>query len=165
MPTRKAMPTTRRCSKIRRWRHRVGSSPTTGTTSEQSPLCSDVFLCLRQKRRQPPAPLLLLSKSNPLRRVSIWRGGGLLKKHICPIEAESKRHPKGCLLLSGAGFTCGGSSGLYSPDDFLVYTLLRNGASHIVYEQAARTGCLLANAGPHPPHGRFESGHLLSPSR
>ena len=36
------------------------------STSEQSPLCSDVFLCLWQKRRHPPAPLLLLSKSQPL---------------------------------------------------------------------------------------------------
>ena len=36
--------------KIRWWRHRVGSSPTTGTTSEQSPLCSDVLLFLRNKR-------------------------------------------------------------------------------------------------------------------
>ncbi len=51
---------------------RAGSSPATGTTSEQSPLCSDVFLCLWQKRRHPPAPLLLLSKSNPLRWASIW---------------------------------------------------------------------------------------------
>ena len=42
------------------------------STSEQSPLCSDVFLCLWQKRRHPPAPLLLLSKSNPLRWASIW---------------------------------------------------------------------------------------------
>ena len=50
----------------------MGSSPTTGTTSEQSPLCSDVFLCLWQKRCHPPAPLLLLSKSNPLRWASIW---------------------------------------------------------------------------------------------
>ena len=41
-------------------------------TSEQSPLCSDVFLCPWQKRRHPPAPLLLLSKSNPLRWASIW---------------------------------------------------------------------------------------------
>ena len=39
---------------------------TVPSTSEQSPLCSDVFLCLRQKRRHPPAPLLLLSKSQPL---------------------------------------------------------------------------------------------------
>ena len=58
--------------KIHRWQHRAGSSPATGTTSEQSPLCSDVFLCLWQKRRHPPAPLLLLSKSNPLRWASIW---------------------------------------------------------------------------------------------
>ena len=35
-------------------------------SSVQSPLCSDVFLCLRQKRRHPPAPLLLLSKPDPL---------------------------------------------------------------------------------------------------
>ena len=47
-------------------------TPATGTTSEQSPLCSDVFLCPWQKRRHPPAPLLLLSKSQPLRWVVIW---------------------------------------------------------------------------------------------
>ena len=114
--------------KIRWWQHRVGSSPTTGTSSSQatyrlrrafsfhdkahralillllasnrdplslgsrlaaalraafsperkisiltvpstwsqSPLCDHVFLCLWQKRRHPPAPLLLLSKSQPL---------------------------------------------------------------------------------------------------
>ena len=46
--------------KIPRWRHRAGSTPAAGTTSEQSPLCSGVFLCLGQKRRHPPAPLLLL---------------------------------------------------------------------------------------------------------
>ena len=38
----------------------------------QSSLCDHVFLCLRQKRRHPPAPLLFLFKSNPLRRASIW---------------------------------------------------------------------------------------------
>ena len=35
-------------------------------TSEQSPLCSDVFYFYRNKKRHPPAPLLLLSKPNPL---------------------------------------------------------------------------------------------------
>ena len=40
-------------------------------TSEQSPLCSDVLLFLRNKKRHPPAPLLLLSESNPLRWASI----------------------------------------------------------------------------------------------
>ncbi|WP_143383243.1 MULTISPECIES: hypothetical protein [unclassified Flavonifractor] len=29
----------------------MGSSPTTGTTSEQSSLCSDVFLCPWQKKK------------------------------------------------------------------------------------------------------------------
>lgn len=43
---------------------RVGSSPFRRTTSEQSPLCSDVF-CLWQKRH-PPAPVLLRFKPNPL---------------------------------------------------------------------------------------------------
>ena len=42
------------------------------STSEQSPLCSDVFLCLRQKRRHPPAPLLLLSNCGPLRWARSW---------------------------------------------------------------------------------------------
>ena len=44
----------------------------THDTSEQSPLCSDAFLCSRTKKRHPPAPLLFLFKSNPLRRASIW---------------------------------------------------------------------------------------------
>ena len=36
--------------KIHRWRHRAGSSPATGTTSEQSPLCFDAFLCNGHKK-------------------------------------------------------------------------------------------------------------------
>lgn len=44
----------------------------THDTSEQSPLCSGAFLCSRTKKRHPPAPLLFLFKSNPLRRASIW---------------------------------------------------------------------------------------------
>ena len=51
---------------------RAGSSPASRTTSEQSPLCSGVFLCLRQKRRHPPAPLLLLSNCDPLRWARSW---------------------------------------------------------------------------------------------
>ena len=39
-------------------RQKCKSIPVTGTMSEQSPLCSDIFLCLWQKRRHPPAPLL-----------------------------------------------------------------------------------------------------------
>lgn len=35
-------------------------------TSEQSPLCSGAFLCSRTKKRHPPAPLLLLSRPQPL---------------------------------------------------------------------------------------------------
>ena len=53
---------------VMRW----GSSPHARTTSEQSPLCSDVFLCLWQKRRHPPAPLLLLSNCDPLRWARSW---------------------------------------------------------------------------------------------
>ncbi len=49
-----------------------GSTPPASTTSEQSPLCSDVFLCLWQKRRHPPAPLLLLSNCDPLRWAHSW---------------------------------------------------------------------------------------------
>ena len=45
---------------------------TAPSTSEQSPLCSDVFLCLRQKRRHPPAPLLLLSNCAPPRWARSW---------------------------------------------------------------------------------------------
>ena len=50
----------------------VGSIPTTSSTSEQSPLCSDVFLCLGQKRRHPPASLLLLFNCGPLRWAHSW---------------------------------------------------------------------------------------------
>ena len=49
-----------------------GSNPSRCATSEQSPLCSDVFLCLWQKRRHPPAPLLLLSNCDPLRWARSW---------------------------------------------------------------------------------------------
>ncbi|MEI3102532.1 MAG: hypothetical protein V8T45_12785 [Oscillospiraceae bacterium] len=41
------------------------------TTSEQSSLCSDFFYA-HGKKHHPPAPLLSLSKLNPLRWVSIW---------------------------------------------------------------------------------------------
>ena len=62
---------------------RLGGSPisfrnfkisilTVPSTSEQSPLCSGVFLCLWQKRRHPPAPLLLLSNCDPLRWARSW---------------------------------------------------------------------------------------------
>ena len=51
---------------------RAGSTPASGTTSEQSPLCSDVFLCLWQKRRHPPAPLFLLPNCDPLRWARSW---------------------------------------------------------------------------------------------
>ena len=45
----------------------VGSSNLLGsTTSEQGPLCSDVFLCPWQKKTPSPALLRLLSESNPL---------------------------------------------------------------------------------------------------
>ena len=51
-------------------------------SSEQSPLCSDVFLCLRQKRRHPPAPLLLLSKPDPLALGSGFVLGAALVAYI-----------------------------------------------------------------------------------
>ena len=44
----------------------VCSSHITSSTSEQSPLCSGVFLCQRQQRRRWPAHLFLRSKPNPL---------------------------------------------------------------------------------------------------
>ena len=50
----------------------AGSNPVGRTTSEQSPLCSGVFLCLWQKRRHPPAPLLLLSNCSPPRWARSW---------------------------------------------------------------------------------------------
>ena len=54
---------------FRDFKMRILTAP---STSEQSPLCSDVFLCLRQKRRHPPAPLLLLSNCDPLRWARCW---------------------------------------------------------------------------------------------
>ena len=55
---------------------RAGSTPATRTTSEQGPLCSDVFLCLGHKRCHLPAPLLLLSKPQPLRWLAVWMPQG-----------------------------------------------------------------------------------------
>ena len=51
---------------------RTGSTPVSRTTPEQSSLCSGAFLCLWQKRRHPPAPLLLLSNCDPLRWARGW---------------------------------------------------------------------------------------------
>ena len=48
----------------------------TQPTSEQSPLCSDVFLCLRQKRRHLSAPLLLLSNCDPFLWARSWFPSG-----------------------------------------------------------------------------------------
>ena len=60
----------------RRVTARESSNLSISATSEQSPLCSDVFLCLRQKRRHPPAPLLLLSNCDPLRWARSWFPSG-----------------------------------------------------------------------------------------
>ena len=46
----------------------ASSNLASSSTSEQSPLCSGVFLCLWQKSHRPPAPLLLLPNPNPLAR-------------------------------------------------------------------------------------------------
>ena len=61
----------RRCAAVFSYRKEI-SILTAPSTSEQSPLCSDVFLCLWQKRRHPPAPLLLLSNCDPLRWARSW---------------------------------------------------------------------------------------------
>ena len=61
----------RRCAAVLSYYEKM-SILTAPSTWSQSPLCDHVFLCLWQKRRHPPAPLLLLSKSNPLRWASIW---------------------------------------------------------------------------------------------
>ena len=50
----------------------AGSNPVTPTTSEQSPLCSDIFYSYGIKECHPPAPLLLLSKPQTLRWFAIW---------------------------------------------------------------------------------------------
>ncbi len=63
----------------------------------QSSLCDHVFLCLRQKRRHPPAPLLFLFKSNPLRRASIWS----------PLRANTVPFPpcgENCTMLAPSSF-------------------------------------------------------------
>ena len=61
----------RRCAAFFSYRKEI-SILTAPSTSEQSPLCSDVFLCMRQKRRHLPAPLLLLSNCDPLRWARSW---------------------------------------------------------------------------------------------
>ena len=45
----------------------AGSNPVTRTTSEQISLCSDVFLCLRQKRRHPLRYICSASQIRSLR--------------------------------------------------------------------------------------------------
>ena len=42
---------------------------TVPSTWSQSELCDHVFLCLQQKRRHPPAPLLLHSKGNRIAKI------------------------------------------------------------------------------------------------
>ena len=74
-------------------KRREGSNPSFRATSEQSPLCSDAFLCLRQKRRHPPAPLLLLSNCDPLSLGSglgtPLRGGFSYRKGISMLTVPS----------------------------------------------------------------------------
>ena len=65
------------------------SSLTVPSTSEQSPLCSDAFLCLRQKRRHPPAPLLLLCSSFPTatRCAGLAVGGPPCGRHFSSLRS------------------------------------------------------------------------------
>ena len=51
---------TERCLFLLVQRHLAQPNAARCGTSEQSPLCSGFFFCLRQKRSHPPAPLLLL---------------------------------------------------------------------------------------------------------
>ena len=84
----------RRCAAVLSYYEKM-SILTAPSTWSQSPLCDHVFLCLWQKRRHPPAPLLLLSKSNPLRWASIWFWAETWRHwHLyrCDISAHRKRH-------------------------------------------------------------------------
>ena len=58
--------------KIHRWQHRTGSSPVTGTTSEQSPLCSDVFYAYGKKDVIRPLPCSSFPNRNRWRWVAVW---------------------------------------------------------------------------------------------
>ena len=59
----------------RRVTARESSNLSISATSEQSPLCSDVFLCQRQKKTSSARslPLPLLSNCDPLRWAHSWR--------------------------------------------------------------------------------------------
>ena len=77
--------------------------------SEQSPLCSDVFLCLRQERRHPPAPLLLLSNCDPLRWARSWRAAPLrrvlwIAQNVCTVLCSPPQ-----TSIPGAGPPAGSS--------------------------------------------------------
>lgn len=78
---------------------------TSPSTSEQSPLCSDVFLFPWQKRRHPPASLLLLSKSQPLCWVVIWFWVQTWSLGIYTVAIYPKRST--CELISPIGTQCG----------------------------------------------------------
>ena len=73
------------------------------TSSEQSPLCSGAFLCLRTKKRHPPAPLLLLPKPDLLRWAPAWFLRWLEQSPLCSDAflclRTKKRHPPAPLLL------------------------------------------------------------------
>ena len=86
--------------KIRWWRHRVGSSPTTGTTSEQSPLCSDVLLFLRNKRTSSARSLAPPFRIEPaaLGFDSVWVQTWKPLPRKCS-RFPKKRQPKGCLFF------------------------------------------------------------------
>lgn len=86
--------------KIPRWQHRTGSIPVSGTTSEQSPLCSDFFFCLRLKRSHLPAPLLLLfrKRSRSARcRYQPFAGSAIQSDHVRQIKTASRK--TGCFYL------------------------------------------------------------------
>ena len=78
-------------------------------TSEQSPLCSGFFFCLRQKRSHPPAPLLLLlrkrARSARLLGCKRPRDGSLSLPPFCGClrfkltDYPKKGCPTGCLFL------------------------------------------------------------------
>lgn len=74
----------------------------THDTSEQSPLCSGAFLCSRTKKCHPPAPLLLLSKPDPLGWAPVWYAA-LQAAFIClHLFYQHKTIPK-ALIFQGFG--------------------------------------------------------------
>ena len=89
--------------KIHRWRQRTGSSPVTGTTSSRTAYRSRRRFLFPSKRHRSFTPSLLLSKSKPLRWVSILCAAlraaflyvsaiSLATSFFIPLQSSSRAH-------------------------------------------------------------------------